>query len=87
MGKMANTRLKTSMRGNKGRHKADENPLREHGNFLYKSLGEKSVDRPSGQQFVTTEQMEEVLKQAQEVVICGICEKMKAPKHELEPIR
>jgi len=40
-------------------------------------LGENSVERPPVSQSVTTKQLGKALRKVQEVVIQGVCEKMK----------
>ncbi|KAJ8428858.1 LOW QUALITY PROTEIN: hypothetical protein Cgig2_022997 [Carnegiea gigantea] len=37
--------------------------------------------------FITSEELKEALKQVQEIVIQGVCEKMNTTEHQLEPIR
>ena len=45
------------------------------------------MDRPPVSQFVTTEQLGGTRKQVQEVVIQGVCEKMKVLERQPGPIR
>ena len=45
------------------------------------------VDRPPDPQFIITEQLSEALRQVQEVVILGMCEKMKALERQPGPMR
>jgi len=56
-------------------------------NSLTLSSGENSVDRPPVSQFVTTQQLGEALRQVQEAVIHGVCEKIKALERQLEPMQ
>ena len=64
------------------KHKLTEDPVGGHDNSYVLSLREYLVDYPSVQQYVTTEQLREALRQIQEAVIQGICKTKKAPEHQ-----
>ncbi|KAJ8437297.1 hypothetical protein Cgig2_006401 [Carnegiea gigantea] len=84
---MVDTRSKALQERDKGKRGAAKDPPRRYGvSPAQSSFRENSMNCPSAQQFVTLEQLGEVLKQMQEAVIQGVCEKMKATEHQLEPI-
>lgn len=58
-----------------------EDLLSRNGNSLVLSSGENSMDRLPALQYVTLTQLEKALKEVQEAVIKGVCEKMKALEH------
>ena len=69
-----------------GKCRVDEDPPGGYGNYPILSLGENSMDRSPAYQYVTLEQLGEALKQVQEVVIKGVCEKMKAQERQPKAI-
>ena len=83
---MVDTRSKVSKQEDRGKCRAvDDLPIVQD-NSLTLSSGENSVDRPPVSQFVTTQQLGETLRQVQEAVIQGMCEKMKALEHQPGPM-
>ncbi|KAJ8435820.1 hypothetical protein Cgig2_017115 [Carnegiea gigantea] len=83
---MVDPRSKASKQGDKGMCGSTNDPPRRHATSLAQSSRENSVGRPSTQQFITLEQLEEALTQVQMEVIRAMREKMKATKHYPKPI-
>jgi len=84
---MVDTRSKASKWRDRGKCRTVEDLPVEQDNSLTLSLVENSMDCPPVSQFVTTEQLGETLRQVQEAVIQGMCEKMKALEHQPGPMR
>jgi len=74
---MLNTRSKTSKQRHKGKQIAIENPPGGSKASPEQMSGENSVRHMIAPQFVATEQLGKALRRVQEVVIRGVCEKMK----------
>ncbi|KAJ8426529.1 hypothetical protein Cgig2_022536 [Carnegiea gigantea] len=84
IGKMVDTRAKASKQRNKGKHEAAEGLPWGHGASLAQSTRENSVDCPSAQQFVTTEQLGEALKQLG--ISLSLCEGSNRGQHQDTPL-
>ena len=74
---MVNTSSKASKQRDKGKQRAVENPPVGSEGSPVQTSGENSVGHPTAPQFVTSEQLGEVLRQVQEAVIRGVCEQRK----------
>ena len=77
---MVGTRSKVSKQRDRSKHRVAEDAPGGHDYSPVLSSGENSVDCPPAEQFVTTKQLVEALKQVQEAITQGVCERMKTSK-------
>ena len=73
--KMVDTRSEASKWRDKGKCRAVQDLPVEQDNSPTLSSGENSMDCPPVSQVVTTKQLGETLRQVQEAVIQGVCER------------
>jgi len=85
--KMVDTRSKASKRRDGGKCRVVEDLPVEQDNSPTLSSGENSVDHSPVSQFVTIEQLGETLKQVQDAILQGVCEKMKVLERQPGPMR
>jgi len=79
---MINTRSKTLRQRDKGKQRAADNPPRGLEASPEQMSGENSVGHSTTQQFLTAEQLGQVLRQVQGVIIRGVCEQIKTPDQQ-----